>query len=188
METTMNQLRAWYRDNVADDPVGLHLTNPPHFLSAEEVKLNSGVEYEFIADTEDQAELDKLRKGCSHYDWLDFSKDTGTNFEENRVKFAQEHLHADPEKRLITDGGGFFEVRDQDDRWIRLHLKKGDLITLPAGIYHRLYLDDKGYVKMLRLYTETTEWVALNRGPEADQHPVRAQYLNSLHEKVISVQ
>lgn len=46
----------------------------------------------------------------------------------------------------------------------------------------------QGYVKMLRLYTETTEWVALNRGPEADQHPVRAQYLNSLHEKVISVQ
>lgn len=46
----------------------------------------------------------------------------------------------------------------------------------------------QGYVKMLRLYTETNEWVALNRGPEADQHPVRAQYLNNLHEKVISVQ
>ena len=38
--------------------------------------------------------------------------------------FYAEHLHKDQEIRLITAGSGYFEIRDYDDKWIRLHLKK----------------------------------------------------------------
>lgn len=40
-------------------------------------------------------------------------------------------------------------MRDENDRWIRIAVKEGVMILLPAGIYHRFALDTNNYLKVI---------------------------------------
>ncbi|KAJ4845491.1 hypothetical protein Tsubulata_036196, partial [Turnera subulata] len=59
------------------------------------------------------------------------------NYEEKIKNLSEEHPH-----HLLLHGR-----KDYNDSWIRVWVKKGGMIVLPAGIYHRFTLDTDNYIK-----------------------------------------
>ncbi|XP_058470818.1 acireductone dioxygenase [Solea solea] len=175
-------LEAWFMDTSDEDQRKDHRMEPNQPASLEELgKL--GVFYRKLdADIyESDPKLEEIRKdqGYSYMDIITIHKDTLPNYEEKLKIFFTEHLHADDEIRYVLDGQGYFDIRDQEDRWIRIATSKGDLISLPAGIYHRFTLDETNYIKAMRLFVGEPVWKADNR--PADDMDARIKYIASLH-------
>jgi 1,2-dihydroxy-3-keto-5-methylthiopentene dioxygenase len=78
-------------------------------------------------------------------------------------------------------GSGYFDVRDVQDRWVRIHVKKGDLMTLPEGIYHRFTTDETRLAKAMRLFVGQPVWTPFNR-PQ-DDHSSRQKYVETFIEE-----
>lgn len=79
--------------------------------------------------------LKQLRddRGYSYADIITIHPDHLPEFEKKQKAFFEEHIHDAEEIRYILGGSGYFDVRDLQDRWVRILVKKGDLITLPEG-------------------------------------------------------
>ncbi|XP_061824510.1 acireductone dioxygenase [Nerophis lumbriciformis] len=174
-------IEAWYMDNSDEDQRKPHKLQPNQPVSLETLK-NIGVfHWKLNADIhEDDPQLQLIREeqGYSYMDIITVEKNTLPNYEEMLKRFYTEHLHLDDEVRYILDGQAYFDVRDKEDRWIRIAVGKGDLITLPAGIYHRFTLDETNYTKAMRLFVGKPIWKCHNR--PADDLESRKKYVASL--------
>ncbi|XP_054156882.1 acireductone dioxygenase-like [Oppia nitens] len=173
-------VNAWYmNDNDAEDQRSERHLSPKEFVSLDELKQKTGVLYfEIDADNyETEGKLSKIRtdRGYTYSDQLEVSPKTLDNYLAKIKSFFTEHIHSDEEIRFILNGSGYFDVRDNRDKWIRILVQKGDLLILPAGIYHRFTLDHNDYIKVIRLFVGEPVWTPINR--PADEHPARVDFL-----------
>ena len=50
------------------------------------------------------------------------------NLKEKLDTFNTEHLHVDEEIRFMIEGGGYFDIKDENDKWVRIVTNAGTLI------------------------------------------------------------
>lgn len=111
-----------------------------------------------------QLEALAVERGYQNRDEVTVSPSAMGEIYESKVKmFFEEHLHEDEEIRWVLDGTGYFDVRDDrgldegkegSGKWIRIAVVQGDLLVLPAGIYHRFTTGEDNYIKAMRLFKE----------------------------------
>ncbi len=80
------------------------------------------------------------------------------------AKFIGEHFHDDDEVRFVLEGEGIFDIRSRDDRYMRVQVKKGDLIVVPAKRHHRFMLTETKSIRCVRLFKDQSGWVPHYRG------------------------
>lgn len=133
----------------------------------------------------DDVELLAKERNYKNRDTVKLSKKTFNNDETlllNQLNiFYQEHLHEDEEIRYCIEGSGYFDIKDTfTNEWIRCKVSPGDLLIVPAGIYHRFTLTTDNFIKALRLFKDEPKWQAHNKSGDTDQMSVRKQYLESI--------
>ncbi|KAK0402688.1 hypothetical protein QR680_016476 [Steinernema hermaphroditum] len=156
--------KAWYMsETIVDQRKECH-RSPPEFCGLEKLA-EIGIIYRHIPAHEKDAGLERAcaEQGYDHWDEIIINREKLPNYDAKIKNFFQEHMHPDDEARYVVDGTGFFDVRDKEDRWIRILAQAGDLIILPSGIYHRFTVDDNDYLKAVRLFKGIPVWTAYLR-------------------------
>nr|CAB3494656.1 unnamed protein product [Digitaria exilis] len=172
-------IEAWYMDDSQEDQRLPHHREPKEFIPLE--KLSGIISWRLNPDNWEKDEnLKKIReaRGYTYMDICDVCPEKLPNYETKIKNFFEEHLHTDEEIRYCLEGSGYFDVRDENDQWIRVAVKKGGMIVLPAGMYHRFTLDSDNYIKAMRLFVGEPVWTPYNR--PHDHLPARKEYLDKL--------
>ena len=117
-----------------------------------------------------QPVLDELRtqRGYIAQDEVQLRPDT-PNLDAALKKFDPEHLHEDDEVRFVLEGEGVFDIRSDDDRWMRVIVEPGDLIVVPKGRHHRFELTPLRTIRCARLFKDAAGWVPVYRQPAPRQ-------------------
>ncbi|KAI9024008.1 1,2-dihydroxy-3-keto-5-methylthiopentene dioxygenase-like protein [Hyaloraphidium curvatum] len=173
-------VQAWFFDPAAPgDQRAPHQYTPNRPVSLEQLG-ELGVQY-FTIDVSDPDHMAKIdafaeERGYKNRDVVNIAPGHLPNYEERLKVFFEEHIHEDEEIRYILEGSGYFDVRDKEDRWVRIAVVPSDLIIVPAGIYHRFTMDENNKAKAMRLFSLEPKWTPINR-PIADDNAIRKDYL-----------
>ncbi|KAG0553768.1 hypothetical protein M758_12G038000 [Ceratodon purpureus] len=181
-------IEAWYYNpNSVEDPEEKDPTLPHHFNPDQQVPQEHletlGVLVWTELQTKDykknqQFQQVKIERGYNYEEVVTVAPNRLANYEQKKREFFKEHLHEHEEIRLILEGSGYEDIRDFDGHWIRIHIRKGVLIVLPKGMYHRFTVDDTNYLKAVLLYQETPSRIQFDRSNAGtDIMEVREHYV-----------
>ncbi|KAJ3170502.1 1,2-dihydroxy-3-keto-5-methylthiopentene dioxygenase [Geranomyces variabilis] len=140
--------------------------------------------------------VDKIRsqRGYVNTDTVCLSREKLPDYDATLQKFFTVHMHEDEEIRYLLEGSGYFDVQaprkegEEDEEWIRIALTAGEMIILPAGMYHRFTLDENNFLRCMRLFKEDPKWTPLNRAPELEDNQYRRAYVETYLKPSSSVQ
>lgn len=104
----------------------------------------------------------KREHGYVDHDFVELAPDT-PNLDAICAKFDQEHFHTEDEVRLVVDGEGIFDVRDDGDRWLRIEVERGDMIVIPKNTHHRFFLTERKHIRCMRLFANHDGWAPVYR-------------------------
>ena len=181
------ELDAWFMDSDSEtDQRAPHRRSPNVPASPRQLRDLGVLYWRVPPGTVDGAEkLDAIKRarGYSYEDTIDVCPEKLEDYEAKIRCFYEEHVHTDEEIRYVVEGSGFFDVRDAEDRWIRMHTKRGDLVVLPEGIYHRFTLDEGNKIVANRLFVGEPVWKPHNRPQErGEAAPSRQKYVKEFLE------
>ncbi|KAL1915270.1 uncharacterized protein VTP21DRAFT_7546 [Calcarisporiella thermophila] len=173
-------MKAYLYDNLPGDQRLPHQMLPSFPVSIDDLRRLGVLYYKLDGmDALERVEDICQEREYKNRDEITISKEyMGEKYESMISIFFEEHMHDDEEIRYILDGSGYFDVRDLYDRWVRIRVEPGDLLILPAGIYHRFTLDTNNYIKAMRLFKENPIWKAIKR--PAEDNPARQAYVRSI--------
>ena len=132
-------------------------------LSAEDLRAQ-GVTYEHVPREKHREFLDQVKvdRGYVAEDTVTLTAKT-TDLATLLAKFDREHSHSDDEVRYVLEGSGVFDIRSQDDRWMRVAVEAGDFIIVPKGRHHLFFMDSGRNIKAIRLFRDQAGWVPTYR-------------------------
>ena len=128
-------------------------------INEEELR-EHGIEYRFLQGID--IEENKLIFGYSHSDRVELKSDN-PKIDLILSNFKKEHSHKDPEARYILEGNGLFDIRSNNDKWIRIEVSSNDYIVIPAFRNHRFDLNENKYIKAVRLFRDNPSWEPIYR-------------------------
>jgi 1,2-dihydroxy-3-keto-5-methylthiopentene dioxygenase len=107
-----------------------------------------------------RADIDRLKSECG-YQSVDVLRCLPENpkRQELRLKFLDEHTHAEDEVRFFVEGAGVFYLRAGGKVHMTL-CERGDLIGVPAGTRHWFDMGPSPHFTAIRLFTTPAGWVA----------------------------
>ncbi|KIM75444.1 hypothetical protein PILCRDRAFT_13531 [Piloderma croceum F 1598] len=177
-------MRAYYFDNIPGDQRLPH--DSGNSVSNETLRalhvLHWSISIDDTGSWEHQIDGVAKERGYKNRDIINVTKKALGDMYETKLKgFFEEHMHEDEEIRYMLSGRGYFDIREHStEAWIRVQLTPGDLLVLPAGIYHRFTLDENNAAKAMRLFKDEPKWIPHNRGVDTDANTYRENYVQSL--------
>jgi 1,2-dihydroxy-3-keto-5-methylthiopentene dioxygenase len=163
-------VRAWIFDEHSKetDQRAPHQTTPVQWVKRDTLDRLGVFQWSMTNPNPEHPELKRIRgdRNYKGHDFVTISREKLPNYDEKLKIFFDEHLHDDEEIRYVLEGSGYFDVRnsfDANESWVRIEVLAGDMIVLPAGVYHRFTLDEKNYISVMRLFQDVPVWTAHSR-------------------------
>ena len=146
-------MKAWFRDDESQKIDG-------NVLEA------NGVIYRQLPMEKEkfQPHLDELtkRRGYVTQDEVALKPDT-PNLDGVLAKFDPEHKHDDDEVRFVLEGEGIFDIRSNDERWMRVVVVPCERIGGSKVMHYRFELTATKHIHCVRLFKDPAGWGALYR-------------------------